>query len=449
MSYVVSSNYYIQDASANNSSNNIQIYAYVPYFTSASSLQWKCQWNASGNVDFPYSSWSATITYGVRTENYYGSGGGTQTAYVSTQAILPSSGSFTVTARQTGSTVGNSCTATGRSWTFYITQISANFTFISATNNASSNMVISRLPATGTAVGQIFYICNRGNTNIAAVCSHAGEGIDLSLINNAEYSSLYLPQWACVGLTPNAAGTKWHVISYYAGNMPPTSVFNVNGTTITSPVVISSNAGTSKTVIMPNPSTWGKGNQLYVTTYQTNSGSYGTSGQFAIYTNGFFAQDTTLNKYFSLVPQSDAGGRYDHNMSIFFISDGTSWYIASVFTGAFCTFDSFNNAGNLMTGRIALVGTSPYFVSPPIGPTIDDRAQLYYTKLTTTTPQSYGIIISGNGNSTTRGQMGSITWNRVYKSSSTVNYSALNMLQAKTASPFLINFPLGMYPSQY
>lgn len=441
MATVPTSNYYVQDAYANNGTNNIYVYAYIPYFLS-SLIVWKCSWNASGNVQSPYSSWSGSLSN--VTGNYAntgtGSGGGTQTYNL---ACSLSAGNFTATGQQTGSTVnaGNSCTATGRSWTFNITQVVSTFTFISATNNTSSNMVIMRLPNPASSIGQMFYICNWGNTNIAGFASYNGEAID-----GVTQSSFRLPQWACVGLTPNEAGTSWNIMSYYGGTIPNTGVYSVNGTTLNSPVAVYSNTGTSKTCILPNPASWGKGNVLYYNAYQTvNSGTY---GQPAVYTNGFFRQNTTANLYFNFYSLADVNGRYDHNCSVMFISDGTYWYIASIFDGQYCLFDNATNlnGSQLTSSNIILVGGASY-ASTLVGPSVVGDARVYYAKLNVTTTNPFGLVLHGNSDAT-RGPLGS-TWNRVYKNSSTVNYSAFTVVQVRIGANSIINFPVGMYPSAY
>jgi hypothetical protein len=423
-----------------------------PYMTSFNQISVRVTWTSTGQLSG--ANWTASfITYTMAGSQLYGvtpTGGANGDQVMNVQA---STGAFYARPNQTlivypsgnQPTYPATLVMSQQNFTFYINPISSDITKIGSTNNSGTALQIARLPEASTVIGRVFYIVNEGNTNnLAGVCSYKGEPID-----GFTTGSLRLVRWACIGLTPNAAGTAWHIVSYYGGNLPPTSVHIVNGNNVTSPVVVSQNLGTGLTVIMPNPSTWGKGNLFCATTWQSNASSYGVGGQFAIYTNGYFRQDTTVGKYFSLVTQADLAGRYNHNTSILFISDGSHWYIASVFTGAFCRFDNqtdLNGQGHLMTGQIALVGQSQY-VSSPVGPTVDGQARLYYTKLTTTTSQTYGVIIYGNADAT-RGPMGS-TWNRVFKDSSTVNYSALNMLQVKVAGVGLINFPLGMYPSQY
>lgn len=448
MSYVPASNYYLEDAWADNGTNNIHMYSFIPYFA-AGLIVWPCLWNASGNVQSPYSSWSGNISNTTDSfgNTVTGSGGDNQYANV---ACGFTSSNFTCTAKQVGSSVnaGNNCTATGRSWTFNITTITSNFTFVSSTNNSSSNIVVLRLPPASSSVGKVWYVCNMGNTNLVGIAPYTfSEPIDgVSVVANTMSSTaLRLVQWACIGLTPTADGTKWCIVSYYGGNLPANTVYLVNGTTITSPIVTSSNSGTSKSVILPNPN-WGKGNYLCVTTYQTSTTSYGVSGQFAIYTNGFFAQDTTVNKYFSLVPASDASGHYDHNMSIAFISDGSKWYIASVFDGQNCQIDLSTQARTHITSPI-FITTSSDGGNPDLRvATGGNTAMPMYFKMNHTS-SSNGFVIDSSGTGS-GGYVCSQNNIRCYKNSGTLNYNAFAMIQAGVSST-VINFPVGMYPSAY
>lgn len=434
---------------------NGRIGLFWPYMSSFNGISVRMTWTSTGSVSS--GNWSGTfVTYtmgGSQNGGGVSATGGANGDQVMTAGA--STGAFYAVPSQTLIVYPSGSqpeyppilSMSQSSFRFYINPISSDITKIGATNNSGTALQIARLPEASGVVGRVFYIVNQGNTNnLAGVCSYKGEPID-----GFTTGSIRLVRWSCIGLTPNAAGTAWHIVSYYGGNLPTMYSYNVtNGTTMTSPHLISRMAGTIGE--LPNPATWGKGNICSVTTWQSvNSSATST----AVYSR-YFAQNpapafdgVTNRPYFFMQPNGNVQGNTSHNMSIFFISDGTSWYIASISTGAYLTFDNatdLNGQGNLMTGRIALVGESQY-VSSPVGPTVDSQAQMYYTKLTTTTVQPYGVIIYGNADAT-RGKMGS-TWNRVYKNSSTLNYSALNMLQVKVASVGLINFPLGMYPSQY
>jgi hypothetical protein len=247
-------------------------------------------------------------------------------------------------------------------------------------------------------------------------------------------------------------------MSYYAGNMPLTRVNVVNGTPITQSVVTSFNSNAGNTMILPNPATWGQGSFLFANTYQTSSASYVDGAQFAIYTNGFFRQNTTANMFFSLLPAADLSGRYDHNRSMMFINDGTWWYIAGIFDGSGCYFDTFNTTGNnLTTGRIGIVTSSKdaCFVCAPSVPSLSRTANLYYAKLGITTTHSYGMILTNNANPGAFGYQGTTTWNRMYKNGNP-NYSAFTVVQANITNASgsgtaaaTINFAVSMYPSAY
>ena len=424
-----------------------------PYMTSFNTIAVSVSWSGSGTVSG--GSWAGTfITYTMDGSQLYGVSptGGVNGSY--TMNVGGSTDAFyaiadqRITVYSSGSppTYGGGFASSQPSFSFYINPISSDITKIGSTHDRGTALQIARLPEASTVIGRVFYIVNQGNTNnFAGVCSYKGEAID-----GFTTGSIRLVRWACIGLTPNAAGTAWFIVSYYGGNLPTMYSYTTSGTTMTSPHLISRMTG--ERAELPNPATWGNGNICSVTTWQSVNSTANSTALYARY----FAQNpagayngVTNRPYFFMQPNGNVQGNTSHNMSIFFISDGTSWYIASISTGAYLTFDTatnLNGGGCLMTGQIALVGGSQY-VSSPVGPTVDSRAQMYYTKLTVTTSQPYGMIIYGNSDAT-RGPMGS-TWNRVYKNSSTVSYSALNMLQVKVAGVGLINFPLGMYPSQF
>ena len=454
MSYVPASNYQIIDASNHNSLNNIYLYSIFPYFNLSNQLTWPCSWNASGTVQNPYSSWTGTITYSGTSNVYYGSGGSTQSCNL-LSPTTPTSGKFSVTGNQVGSTVnaGNSCTATGQSWTFYVEPVLSNITFLSGTYSSLATYVtLMRLPSASSSIGQVFYICNYGNTLNpgAAVCSYANEPID-----GVSNSAFRLTISACLGLTPNSNGTAWCIVSYYAGNLPPYAIGSVNGTVINSPVVICSNTGTGKTVCLPNPATWGNGNFLRVTTTQSATTAYSTAAQFAIYTGpsvgvSYFRQNSTANLYFSLLANADYSGNRNHNFSITFINDGTWWYIASVFDGQNCQIDNPANQGRTQI-------TSPIFVNATgdggnpsaLVASVTNTALIMYMKMNHTSTSNGFVIQSYNNTSGAQnGYVCSSTANRCYKITGTLNYNAFPVIQAYWSNA-VYNFPVGMYPSAY
>jgi hypothetical protein len=433
---------------------NARTNLYWPYPTGGS-LSIFCSWQCTGSIsggnwNGSFVSYSPTLTSTVF--NNQTASGGVNGSFTFTTP-LPTSGSFFVRSNQ--SVVGNSSsglvngtTTTQPQFTIYMVGVTSSVTTFSGTYNSGTNIVLARLPLASTVIGQIYYVINWGINNFAGVCSFNGETID------GFTGSVAIPQWGCIGLTPNSTGSAWYIVSYYAGNMPPTNTNSVNGTTITSSVVTSFNDG-SKTMILPNPATWGKGRMLFVNTYQTVTTS--RVFQFAIYTNGFFRQNTTANMYFSLVPSPDLQGLHDHNRSMMFISDGTWWYIAGIFDGSGCIFDTAVTIGNnLTTGRIGIVTSSKdacFVCAPP--PASSLNANLYYAKLGITTTHSYGMILTNNANAGLYGYQGSTNWNRMYKSGNP-NYSGFTVIQATIpnasgsgTAAATINFAVSMYPSAY
>lgn len=437
---------------------NARTNLYWPYPTGGS-LSILCSWNCTGNISG--GSWSGSFNsyYPTLTSTLYNTQsttGGVNGSYTFTTP-LPTSGSFYVKSNQ--SVTGNSSsgyvssvTTAQPTFTIYMFQVTTQITNLGSTYNSGINVVLARLPLASNVIGQVYYVVNWGVTNFAGVCSFNGEAID------GFTGSVYIPQWACIGLTPNGAGTAWFIVSYYAGNMPSTAVYGVNGTPITQSVVTSFNSNVGNTMILPNPATWGQGSFLFANTYQTSSASYAIGSQFAIYTNGYFRQNTTANMYFSMLPAADLSGRYDHNRSMMFITDGTWWYIGGIFDGSGCIFDTANTTGNnLTTGRIGIVTSSQAncFVCAPNVPSANVTANMYYAKLGLTTTNAYGMILTNNSNPTAYGYQGTTTWNRMYKNG-TPNYSAFTVIQAKIlnasgsgTAAATINFAVSMYPSAY
>ena len=438
---------------------NARTNLYWPYPTGGS-LSIFCSWQCTGNISG--GSWSGSFnsyypTLSATLYNTQSATGGVNGSFTFTTPLPPGGGSFYVKSNQ--SVTGNSSspyvggtTTTQPTFTIYLFGVTRQITTLSSTYNSAINVVLARLPLASTVIGNVYYVVNWGVTNFAGVCSFNGELID------GFAGSVYIPQWACIGLTPNAAGTAWFIVSYYAGNMPSTGVHLVNGTPITRSVVTSFNSNVGNTMILPNPATWGQGSFLFANTYQTFSGSYAIGAQFAIYTNGFFRQNTTANMYFSLLPAADLSGRYDHNRSMMFINDGTWWYTAGIFDGSGCYFDIFNTSGNnLTTGRIGIVTSSPAvcFVCAPAVPTVNVTADMYYAKLGITTPNAFGMILTNNASPAVYGYQGTTTWNRMYKNGNP-NYSAFTVIQARIlnasgsgTAAATINFAVSMYPSVY
>jgi len=440
MSYVPASNYQITDASNDNHTNNISLYSIFPYFNLANQLTWPCSWNASGDVQNPYSSWTGTITYSGTSSVYYGSGGNTQSCNL-LSPTTPTSGAFNVTGNQVGSTVnsGKSCTATGQTWTFIVKPVLSNITFLSATYAAAAtNVILLRLPPVSSSIGQVFYICNygQGTSPGAAVCSYANEPID-----GVSNSAFRLVAYSCIALTPNTSGTYWSIVSYYGGNKPTMGTFSVNGTAITSPVVTNIGGGVNSK--LPNPATWGNGNFLYVTTYQTSTSAYAST--FGLYTDGYFRQDTTANKYFSVKPASDSSGLYNHNMSIVFINDGTWWYIASVFDGQNCQIDAVTQSRTHITSPIFITASSDGGNTDLYVPVGGLTAMPMYFKMYHAS-SSNGFVINSSGWG--GGYVCAPNVIRCYKNTGVLNYNAFAMLQAGVSST-IINFPVGMYPSAF
>lgn len=420
-----------------------------PYFgNNGNNMYFACSWNSTGEVNG--GSWSASTTCGDNTSvsgrfSASFSGGVNGSATINCQ--VPTSGNFALSVNQSANCGSSSSfvggnTVTQPQFNIYCMQsfVENPIITIGSSYNSSTSVQIVRLPTISTCIGRVFYIVNHGNTNFAGVASYAGEAMD-----GFSGGCVYLPRWACIGVTPNAAGTAWFIVSYYHGTLPGGTTYSVNGTTITSPIVTAANTGTGKTVILPNPATWGNGNLLFANTYQTNSAQYGIGAQFAIYTNGFFRQNTTANFYFSLLPAASLSGRYDHNKSFAFISDGTWWYLSSVFDGAGCYFDNSTNPGfaTVTNAIIYATGLVSYFPSETPG---SQSGRVYYVKVPSTVSTAYGVIVGAGGGI---GYAGSTNWIRVYKNAAgQVNYSGFVMLQTNIGGT-VINFPVGMYPSAY
>ena len=328
-------------------------------------------------------------------------------------------------------------------------QVTTQITNLGSTYNSGINVVLARLPLASNLIGQVYYVVNWGVTNFAGVCSFNGEAID------GFTGSVYIPQWACIGLTPNAAGTAWFIVSYYAGNLPSYAVSSVNGTIVNSPVVICSNVGAGKTVCLPNPATWGGGNMLYVTTTQSVTTAYSTAAQFAIYTGpsvgvSYFRQNSTANLYFSLLANADYSGNHNHNFSITFINDGTWWYIASVFDGQYCQIDNPANQGRTQITSPIFITTSSDGGNPAaLVASVTNSALIMYMKMNhTSTSNGFVIQSYNNTGGAQNGYVCSSTANRCYKITGTLNYNAFPVIQAYWSNA-VYNFPVGMYPSAY
>jgi hypothetical protein len=439
---------------------NTRTYLNWAYMSSSTNMVFPCSWNSSGDVNGGY--WNFSATSGVNaTLSGYGTGSnsnGNPNGSANGSCTVPSSGNFSVAQNQNAGCGSSSGYVGGNSVTqpqinFYVTQISnnTNLTTIGPTYNGGTYVDLVRLPNPSAVIGQVYYIVNYGVNNFAGVMSYAGEAID-----GFTNGSVYIPQWACLCVTPNVAGTAWYILSYYNGTLPSSGVYSINGTTITSPIVTMSNiSGTaSRTVILPNQATWGQGNYLFYNTYQTANTA--NMNQPAMYTNGYLRQNTTANLYMQFYTGAGADGRYDHNYSVAFISDGTWWYITSVFDGQYMIFDNATNAG-YSSPSAPLVFASVIVCGFPTRTStgLSEQSGVYpkgglsYLKYT---PgyygQTYGLVVGGGNGS---GYCGSTNWTRFYKSSGTaalVTYNAYPMIQANISGT-IINFPVGMYPSAY
>ena len=434
---------------------NARTYLYWPYPTGGS-LSIFCSWNCTGNISG--GSWSGSFnsyypTLSSTLYNTQSATGGVNGSYTFTTP-LPTSGSFYVKSNQ--SVTGNSSsgyvggvTTTQPTFTIYMFQVTTQITNLGSTYNSGINVVLARLPLASNLIGQVYYVVNWGVTNFAGVCSFNGEAID------GFTGSVYIPQWACIGLTPNAAGTAWFIVSYYAGNLPSYAVSSVNGTIVNSPVVICSNVGAGKTVCLPNPATWGGGNMLYVTTTQSVTTAYSTAAQFAIYTGpsvgvSYFRQNSTANLYFSLLANADYSGNHNHNFSITFINDGTWWYIASVFDGQYCQIDNPANQGRTQITSPIFITTSSDGGNPAaLVASVTNSALIMYMKMNhTSTSNGFVIQSYNNTGGAQNGYVCSSTANRCYKITGTLNYNAFPVIQAYWSNA-VYNFPVGMYPSAY
>ena len=382
---------------------------------------------------------------------YKNSGGNSITGtsgYISVDGVVTNgtSGSVTFTLPSTTNAItvhssatmayGNTQVTYDLNVTMYYTPITSNV--VICTQNRYEMLI---LPDPTNIAGKIFWIVNKGNTTFLSVSAYASETID-----NFGNNQIQLPQWGCVSLTTN--GTNWFVLSYYGGTFPAYGVYSVNGTTPTSNILVAPIASTTggKNIILPNPATWGKGNFFFANCYQTSTSAYSISAQFAIYTNGYLPQNTTTGLYLSLQPAADDNSRYDHNTSIAFVSDGTSWYIASYFRGENCIFDTNTQSATELTSGILLKTNTTYDFMPSAGP-VSNYGKLYYAKLTGV-KGTYGMYLNNAGNDTTRGYCGSTNYRRVYKNSSTQDYVSFTFIQANDGTN-MINYPVGMYPSAY
>ena len=325
----------------------------------------------------------------------------------------------------------------------YLMSITSTITKITLAFGAVS-IVFARLPPASSSIGKIFYVINL-TTITSGVVSWQGEAID-----GFTNGSIRIPQWACISLTPNAAGTSWNIMSYYAGTLPSIISGSVNGTTPTSSIVIANITSGGKTIILPNPSTF-KSSFLFANGWTTTTSALPIGNQFAIYSNGFLAQRTAANDYISLLPQADTNGLYNHNVSIFFISDGSSWYIAGIFTGSSCLADTTADdpSGHVSTSSIVLASGINRWVYMPTSPGTS-LGKLIMTKMTAIGQgggAGGGLSIqttSGTGN------IGSTNGNtRLYKNSGVVNYTAFVIIQGTDSSGNKLTLPVSMYPSQY
>jgi hypothetical protein len=284
----------------------------------------------------------------------------------------------------------------------------------------TSGYYIVRLPAASTCIGQLFFVKNDQPSGYVAVSTiSTSEAFDALSMNQ-----LQLPRGGCICISA-ISSTQWSILVYWSGTDGPIVRQTSYPTTtqITSPIVAVDIEVADKWLGLPDPSTWGKGNFLIINAYQTST----TAPQYACYVPVAPYSDTigslvrnelpggandagpTPNCYV-LKPAADLSGRYDHNASLFLISDGTLWNNAGFFNGAGCYFDRWVNgvpANGATTSGIVTHAAGGWSTTHSSTLAVDS-GRLYFSKMNGTTSQQYGTIIGNQGNAIIRGVIGTV-----------------------------------------
>jgi len=194
----------------------------------------------------------------------------------------------------------------------------------------SQNNTFLRLPVCSTAInGGIYFIKNTTNSTIT-IAPHWSQ--PTTLIESSSYSLNSYPQlrlegYQCVGLLCN--GSRWLVIAFYRGNgigqerngYSPTTTTEVLAGDITSDVIYSNINAKDLLINLPPASS----RQMLMIIAERTGGMIGYQLQINQPAFGH-AIDNTLAQL-NLNINSNRNG----NCAIFLISDGSTWYIASIF----------------------------------------------------------------------------------------------------------------------
>jgi len=259
------------------------------------------------------------------------------------------------------------------------------------------------LPAASTCIGQIFFIKNYGNTDYCMVSTSSSS----ELIDGYSLNQVRLTNGACIGLAA-ISSTQWSILSYLSDTgSVPTETVSITPTAITSNVVTVDISAATKALSLPVASSWGKGNFLMINSYNSNSGS--ASFYTQVYAQGRLADSaSTGSTSMKMTISPDLSGTYNHNVSTLLLSDGNLWHMAGYFNGSGTYFDRNNNgipgAGATTNGIISHVSSG--WVTTHSGPVVSGSGRLYFTKMNSTTPNSYGIIVGNIGQAQTYGVVG-------------------------------------------
>lgn len=316
------------------------------------------------------------------------------------------------------------------------------------TVNSTVGYYIFILPTASTCIGRIFFVKNYGNTGYCAVSTQSSSEV----IDGFSLNQVRLNNGACIGLTAIST-TTWSVLTYLSntGSLTTATIAGVTPTAITSNIVTADIGSVNKYLTLPTPSSWGHGNILMLSAYNSYSA---TANLFMyVFANGYLANSSSTGSVaVKMQVIADLSNFYNHNVSMLLLSDGSIWHAAGYFSGSGCYFDNANNglpgAGATSNGIVSHVWSG--WVTTHSVPVLSGNGRLYFTKMTNVAGSAYGLIVGNILTPATYGYIGYPSgWGRVYKNSSgNVNYSAFAMLQANISGN-TIHLPLTMYPSLF
>lgn len=398
-------------------------------FVNSTTMAVSMRWGKDGYTGPTYQAGSGYTIYinGSDVTGFVPLGGD---EYPVQNVTVPSSGTFTIRVLQTcnvRSGVVNASQTIDN--TFTVVDVTSSLVFV------TGNSRIFRLPPPATWAGRMPVFVKTLSGSRSFVHSNAGEPIDALSDGYVDQSFTYLND-VCIGFVSDS--TQWYIASYFRGTVPTSST--TGGTAIASPCVFVDFVNANKTVSLPNPATWGRGQLLAICVRQAPTpGSYTCS----VVSNGYWGDNIQNAFTITLSPTSLTGG-------VLLSTNGTKWYIVAMSNGSDLSYSSVGGSEGRpqMTSGICLVqsGSNDGVTPPDVSSVASSSVRLGIVKMRKAAPAANGIVLQG-----ANWGAGQTASNKIVKSGGTFDYSGMICLfgKAPNSGASYVMHPIATYPSVY